>query len=136
MDNTALIFPAFGNEFLGFEKEFLNNINFDCTKYLKELNFLGFNFNYDFLFTNHNDELTEQISCYTLSSILSDIVQKKNIKCRYIAGYSMGLYAAGYYSKSYDFKTGISLIKSAYELIKNATLEKSYSMCGVIGLTK
>ncbi len=137
MENkTAFIFPAFITEFTGKEIDFLRNNGLNPTKYLK---IISETINIDFPdFTYKNDlfreELTSQLLAYTFSCTYYDVLKQKSIIPDFVAGYSMGVYASLYSSKSIKFETGAKLIFDAYHLLYELTKTGLYGMGAIIGL--
>ena len=101
------LFPAFASQYLGYEEEILSEFSDDFTIFLKEASsivdgeLINFNSN-----TNNflNDELRSQFIAYIHSCAVSNILTREKIIPDYVAGYSMGLYAALYYCNSISFK--------------------------------
>lgn len=132
---TAFIFPAFVREYIGSETDTVYSLNGNLDELLEKASravdpeLIHFN-----IHNNHfiDDELRSQYIAYIYSCCISDILQKKGIIPDYVAGYSMGLYAALYHCKSIDFETGLKLICNAFRIIHKYTNGKVYGM-GVIG---
>lgn len=136
---TAFIFPAFVSDYLGNEIQILESFSDVFLYYLDKLSVVSGedfqNFSLDNpLFTE--DELRSQLISYLFSCSLSDILSNKKIIPDYLAGYSMGLYAAMYTGKVIDFEGGIKLIKNAYLFSKSVIGDINSGMGSVIGLTK
>lgn len=134
----AFIFPAFISEFTLKELEFLVQNKIDINTYIHKisttLNINLPNFSYDSVDYNKN-ELYAQLLAYAFSCAFNDILISKGIKQDYVAGYSMGVYAAMYSAKSISFEDGISLIYNAYQLVSELAQTKSYGMAAIIGLS-
>ena len=132
---TALIFPAFVREYIGTETEIIisHQGNFEelLEKASQAIDYELINF--DISLNNFlDDELRSQYIAYIYSCCISDLLHKKNILPDFVAGYSMGLYAALYHCKSIDFTTGLKLICNAFRIIHKYANGKIYGM-GVIG---
>ncbi|HTX88285.1 MAG TPA: acyltransferase domain-containing protein [Bacteroidales bacterium] len=80
------------------------------------------------------DELTSQLLTYVYSSALSDYFRESGRSSGMLAGYSMGIYAAGYYAGSLAFTDGLDVILEAFRLIRDVTRDNRYGMASVIGL--
>jgi [acyl-carrier-protein] S-malonyltransferase len=66
------------------------------------------------------DELHSQYAAYIISCSISNILKRNSVHTDYVAGYSMGLYAALYHAESVNFEQGLGLITSAYTIIRQA----------------
>jgi [acyl-carrier-protein] S-malonyltransferase len=81
------------------------------------------------------DELRNQYLSYIYGCSCAVYLRSAGINPSFLAGYSMGIYAALYVAGSISFETGLSLVGFAYHSIRNSIPEGFYGMCGVIGLT-
>ena len=139
MDNKrAFIFPAFISEFTHQETDFLKQNSFDINHYLQriskavQVDLPGFSYNSEEYLSS---ELNSQLLAYAFSCSFNDILLKKNINPDYIAGYSMGIYAAFYSAESISFEDGARLIYKAFNLVSELTQTKEYGMGAIIGLS-
>jgi len=135
----AFIYPAFVLKYTGKEISVLekNRVPFS-EKLLEVSNYTGENLS-DFDIVNNNflsDELKNQYLSYIFSCTFSDILKDNRVDADYIAGFSMGIYAALYKAGSIDFKTGSLIIKDVFYTIKDILAGKNFSMASVIGFTK
>lgn len=136
---TAFIFPAFISEYLGNEIQILNSLSAKFEDYLTEaghisvIDFSEFSVNNK---TFTEDELSSQLISYTFSCCMSDVFASKSIKPDYLAGYSMGLYAALFSGAAIDFGDGIRLIQKAYHLSKAAIKNINAGMGSIVGLSE
>ena len=135
---TALIFPAFITEYTGKELAFLreNGVNLDdyLIKISSEINVDLPDFSYD-VDEYRNNELYSQLIAYVFSCAFIDILKQKGIAFQYVAGYSMGIYAALYAAGAYNFETGVNIIHYAFNLVKELSKTGNYGMGAFIGLT-
>lgn len=135
--NTAFIFPAFISDYLGNEIQILNSLSANFEDYLSEVSEVsGIDFS-EFSIDNKiftEDELCSQLISYTLSCCLADALALKNLTPDFLAGYSMGLYAALFAGGVIDFSDGVKLIKNAYRLSQTATADVESGMGSVVGL--
>ncbi len=135
---TAFIFPAFITEYLGNELAILEKLSAVFPEYLLRSskatgeNYINFSVN-DPSFTE--DELRSQIISYTFSCCLADTLISKGLKPDFLAGYSMGLYAALYAGKAIGFNEGVRLIEQAFLISKQKISGTDAGMGSVIGLT-
>lgn len=133
----ACIFPAFGSDFSGKEKKILNDNLISIKEYINTassiVNFTTNDID-QLLSGNFNDELTSQYITYIYSCVISDFLKKNRLVTNYVAGYSMGIYAALYHTGSVSFEEGLLLIARAYKLIAAHVKDKKFGMGAIIGL--
>ena len=132
------IFPAFGNEYVGNEKEIISkysNIANDYINVASDLLEIDFK-NIDFIQDNNSfDELLSQYLTYIFSCIISNILKNNKVNLsEHMAGYSMGIYAALYHAESISFKNGLLLIQNAYKFIIDSLNNQKFCLGTVIGL--
>ena len=129
--NLAFIYPAFVLKYTGKEISILekNGVRFS-EKLLEVSEYTGENLS-DFDIENNNfikDEIKNQYLSYLFSCTFSDMLKDHRFDAAYIAGFSMGIYAALYKAGSIDFKTGVLLIKDVYYTIKDILAGRAFSM--------
>jgi malonyl CoA-acyl carrier protein transacylase len=134
---AGVIFPAFVNEYNGFEESLLssygNNFNhlLEQASDILKFDLTGFDFSHNnFL---QDEEKTQYIS-YIFSCSVADILTKLNVEPSLISGYSMGIYSALYYCHSVSFDEGLKLVKNAWKIIAGITAGDTYGMGMIIGL--
>lgn len=137
-NKTAFIFPAFITDFTQKELNFLNDNDIDFNNYLKRAS-IAINCDLpEFSYTSNNyrnNELKSQILAYLFSCAFSDVLlSKKDVIPHFLAGYSMGIYAALYAAKSISLEEGTKFIYSAYNIISESSETKIYGMGAIIGL--
>jgi [acyl-carrier-protein] S-malonyltransferase len=81
------------------------------------------------------DDLQEQYACYVDSCAVGSLLKKRHIDCDYVAGYSMGLFAALYHSGAVSFADGLRLTHTTSTLAHQAVDDGQYGMGVVVGLT-
>lgn len=136
--STAFIFPAFITNYTEKEIDFLKQNGVDINKYLEiasevygeKMPKFDYNSNYYI-----SDELMSQFIAYVFACAINDVIRSKEIAPDYIAGYSMGIYAALYASKAIDFKEGLNIILKAFNLVSEITRSGTYGMAATIGLS-
>src|SRR6056297_3650907 len=137
-NKTAFIFPAFITSYTQNELEILSNNKIQLSHYLKRasdilnIDFPDFNYQTELYY---KDEFLSQIIAYTFSCAFSDLLSHKNIYPDYVAGYSMGIYASLYSSKSVRFEDGIRIINEAFRLVREIDPGINFGMGAVVGLT-
>ncbi|MFO7842284.1 MAG: ACP S-malonyltransferase [Bacteroidales bacterium] len=136
-NKTAFIFPAFITSFTHKEIGILEKNNLHLSQYINRassiLNIDLPDFDYHSGFYQ-NDEFLSQIIAYTFSCAFNDLFTRKEIHADYIAGYSMGLYASLYGSKSIGFDDGLRIISEVYHLADEVRATGKYGMGSVVGL--
>jgi len=135
----AFIYPAFVLKYTGKEISILEKNKVPFSKKLSEASDYTGQYLSDFDIVNNNflsDELKNQYLSYIFSCTFSDILKDNRVDADYIAGFSMGLYAALYKAGSIDFKTGLLIIKDVFYTIKDILAGKDFSMASVIGFSK
>jgi [acyl-carrier-protein] S-malonyltransferase len=136
---TAFIFPAFVSEYAGNEPEMLRNYPdvFEDLMVKASAHLIVDFTKFDIIQNNfRNHELNTQYISYLFSCAIADILKKKKVIPDYLAGYSMGLYAALYSGNAINFLQGLDLIALAYRLIKESTTDTSTGMASIVGLSK
>ncbi len=81
------------------------------------------------------DELQAHYFCYINSGVVSTILQTQNIIPDYLAGYSMGLFAALCRSGAVSFEDGLLLMHNYYNLALHSIDDKKYRVGIIVGLT-
>ncbi|NOQ24611.1 MAG: acyltransferase domain-containing protein [Bacteroidales bacterium] len=133
---TAFVFPAFISEFTKKELDFLSENNIDFNNYLQRVSVaLEIDLpEFSYVSNNYNNELKSQLLAYLFSCAFYDILEKKGIEPQFVAGYSMGIYASLYASKSISLEEGAKFIYTAYTIVSKLTETKKFGMGAIIGL--
>jgi [acyl-carrier-protein] S-malonyltransferase len=136
-EKTAFVFPAFITEFTKNELDFLRENSIDFNNYLKRVSIaLEIDLpEFSYVTNNYTNELKSQLLAYLFSCAFYDILEKKGIKPEFVAGYSMGIYASLYASKSISLEEGAKFIYTAYSIVSEPEETKKFSMGAIIGLT-
>lgn len=140
VDNKyALIVPAFISSYPGGERELFEKMNIHmlpwlksmagCTSYTQKELDKG-------LMVVPKDPLLQQLIAYLYSCALGTSLKERKGPPAYIAGYSMGIYAAMYLSGVLSFEGGIQWIITAYNKMKKAVMGSHYALVSVVGLSK
>jgi len=137
-NKIAFVFPAFITEFTSKELYFLQRNNLSLSSYIEKVSeVLKYDLP-DFTYDNSeywNSEFLSQILAYIFSCSISDVLVNKDIKPSFVAGYSMGIYAALYSIGAISFIDGINIIKKAFNLTNDLRESGKYGMGAIIGLT-
>jgi len=80
-------------------------------------------------------DLHAQLTVYTVSCILTDVLRNYGIFPDVVSGYSSGFYAAAYAAGCFDFSYGLNLVKRAGEILLDEGLKINGSMAVVFGLS-
>jgi [acyl-carrier-protein] S-malonyltransferase len=133
----AFIFPAFGKAYTGFKNKGLDEYQERLQDYLSTASQLVSINNIKFEQACNGiieDDLHAHYSCYINSCIISDILKDRNIHPQYIAPFSMGLYAAFYYTSSISFEDGLLVMHNQLASAINTLNNAQYGMASIVGL--
>ena len=93
----------------------------------------------DIIFNGPEEKLKQtqftQPAIYIVSVIIGELLINKGIKPACAAGHSLGEYSALCLGKSFEFATGLELVKIRSESMQNACALKEGTMAAVIGLS-
>jgi malonyl CoA-acyl carrier protein transacylase len=137
--NPAIIFPAFVNEYSGYELAAISEHKNHFSDYLKQASaFLNNDLSlFDFEENNFlSDELKSQFISYIFSCAVADILKDNHIIPSFVSGYSMGIYASMYYCGAVTFLQGLHLIETAWKEISVVTTGNKYGMGMIVGLSE
>lgn len=81
------------------------------------------------------DDLQEHYVAYVDSCALASLLRKKQIRCDYVAGYSMGVFAALHHSAALSFEDGLQLLHRVCTAAHEAAAGGTYGMGVVVGLS-
>lgn len=137
-NHTALLFPAFINEFPNDEKQKLSEYSNNLQRYIiAAFEITGCRLDsVEIHGCGINNELHSQYIAYIYSCTVSDILKQKSIIPAFLSGYSMGIYAALYHGNAISFAGGLLLIRKAYEEIKKCCDSISFGMATIVGLNQ
>ncbi len=137
-NKISAIFPAFGCKYLGNEMEILNGMSgdlHDLTKRAESSVFLDVGEFHARKDGGFSDELLSQYAVYIYSCAVSNNLKRAGFRTDYVAGYSMGLYAALCHAESITFEQGLDLITRAYRGIRTVVSELPFGVGVISGLT-
>lgn len=135
--NQVHIFPAFVPEYTGVESCVIGPGALE-KKLAKASELTGLNIS-DFDAVHNNfleNPLASQYITYVLSCSVSDLLHQYNFQPSFVSAFSMGIYAAYYHCRVIDFKSGILMIKNAYDIIEQNLPDFKCGMCVIGGLNK
>jgi malonyl CoA-acyl carrier protein transacylase len=81
-----------------------------------------------------NQDVNAQLALYTISCIITGILENENISPHVCIGYSSGFYAAAYAAGCFDFTSGLSIVKNAGELLLEEGKQIDGGMAVIFGL--
>ncbi len=82
-----------------------------------------------------NRDLNAQLAVYTVSCIVTEVLQVHDVFPGKVSGYSSGFYAAAYAAGCFDFADGLLLVKRAGEILLDEGRKIDGSMAVIFGLS-
>ncbi len=138
MKKIAAIFPAFGCKYIGNEREILDGVSGDLQELTSRAeSAVGLDVD-EFLSCrdgSFTDELQSQYAVYVYSCAISSYIKRSGLHTDYVAGYSMGLYAALCHTESITFEQGLALITMAYQGIRDVAAALPFGVGVISGLS-
>ncbi len=138
MGKTAVLFPGQGSQFVGMGKslyeEFpeFKSVFQQAEKFFPDRNFSRLCFEgpeEDLRLT-----LNAQPAIFTVSTAAYQVFEKQNIALDYVAGHSVGEYAALTASGVFTFEEGLHLVKRRGELMYESGVKRPGTMAAVLGI--
>ena len=138
--STALLIPGVGMPYSKSVKQLRDNPIFkaNCKKAGTD-HFRNMDFNtlrsYD---QSSQDNWDYKKLSYVVNCSMCDIYKERGIVPEFIAGYSMGLYAALYAAGYYSFESGLRAVEKDYLLAKDfcSSKQQRYGVALILGLTE
>ncbi|MDX9786158.1 MAG: acyltransferase domain-containing protein [Desulfobacterales bacterium] len=81
-------------------------------------------------------DINAQLAVYTTSCAIADVLRAAHILPSIVTGYSSGFYAAAYAAGSFDFKTGLKIVRSAGENLLEEGGKTDGAMAAIFGLSR
>ena len=139
---VACLFPAFAMKYKDFGRECLDGFRDEAARFLDrasavvEIDPRKFERPGEFVLDDGlEDGLQEQYVCYVDSCTIGSLLKTRKIACDYVAGYSMGLFAALYHGSAVSFEDGLRLTHQTCRFAHEAVQSGEYGMGVVVGLT-
>ena len=139
MGKFAFIFPGQGAQYTGMGYDFYEN--FECSKHVFEVANKVLNKNVsDICFKGSDEDLKKTVNTQSAIltveiAILEAFKSKCDIRASYLAGHSLGEYAALYESGAINLENIFKAIQKRSELMDSETKKSDGSMAAVIGLS-
>ncbi len=136
MTNIAFLFPGQGSQAPGMGLDIIHNVPQAKERFQQAKEALGWDIEETVCpegdSSSLNLTLYSQPAIYTLSCVISELLQEAGIQPALVAGHSAGEYAALTVAKSWDFETGLRVIAERARLMHNT--QNKGTMAAVIGL--
>lgn len=139
---VACLFPAFAMKYKDFNRDCLHGYRHEAERFLAaasavvEIDMRKFERPDEFVLDDPlQDDLQEQYVCYVDSCTIGSLLKGSRVACDYVAGYSMGLFAALYHGEAVSFEDGLRLIHHTCTFAHQAVESGGYAMGVIVGLT-
>lgn len=81
------------------------------------------------------DDQQDQYVCYVDSCAVAGLLEDWGIPCHYVAGYSMGMFAAMHRSAALSFEDGLRLLRHTCMCVHRITSRDAFGMAFIVGFT-
>lgn len=133
----GFIFPGQGTQTVGMGKDLYKQYEEVRNVYKRVDDALGLSVE-DITYNIPQEELNEtkntQISIFTMSMAIVEILKQKGIKAIAAAGLSLGEYSALAYGNTFSLEDGAKLVRKRGELMQALVPEGKWAMAAVIGM--
>jgi [acyl-carrier-protein] S-malonyltransferase len=133
----AFMFPGQGSQFVGMGRVWAEESAVAAKYFERAAEALGRDLK-EICFNGPEDTLTDtrnaQPAIYTVSCIAARLLFDAGLVPDYVAGHSIGEYAALYFARSFDFETGLKLVQARANAMAEAAEKNPGTMAAVIRL--
>jgi len=131
----AFLFPGQASQAVGMGKLWAEQSEVAASYFKRANKALGRDLE-SICFNGPEEQLTDtrnaQPAIYTVSCIAARLLFDAGLVPDYVAGHSIGEYAALYFSRSFDFETGLLLVRDRAEAMADAAASNPGTMAAVI----
>lgn len=133
----AFLFPGQGSQSVGMGKSY-TGISTRAAQIFEQADaILGFSLS-KLMFEGPEDKLRQtevtQSALFTASAAALELLWERGVKPSFVAGHSVGEYAALYVAQVIDFETGLKLVRERGLAMQKVSLEKPGAMAAILGL--
>lgn len=139
---TAFLFPAFAMKYREFTRHNVDGFEQEAASFYQraaqvaDIDPRKFACPADFSLGDElEDDLQEHYVSYIDCCAVASLLQKQGVACDYVAGYSMGLFAALHQSGAVGFEDGLHLLRGTCNAAHSSIAGDEYGMAVVVGLT-
>lgn len=134
----AFVFPGQGSQAVGMGKNLAENFESAAAIFRRADEVLGFSIS-DICFNGPEDDLKQTINTqpalYVTSAAAYEVVKEHGLMPSFVAGHSVGEYAALYAAGVFSFEDGLKLVRTRAELMNLHAEEMPGTMAAVLGLS-
>ena len=135
--NTAWIFPGQASQKVGMGLDLFENSTLGKDYFQKANEIMGCDIQ-SIIFNGPEETLKQtqytQPAIYIVSVILGELLKEKGFTPSAVSGHSLGEYSALAIANSFDFETGLSLVKVRAESMAKAGEQQAGTMAAIVGL--